>query len=492
LGILEYRLLLCLVFINNVYVDFKELKLIREGVKIDNRFSGFQEKRMRIFGELVKRYWNGKLKDTNDLENLAQEIREKFKFMDTDLTFIKDHIRIAMGLSPSENSEFQNELDIVRNSKEIAEPIVTKIQGPCKYCKNNECREMCKYEAHIYNKNEGPVIINNKCLSCGECVNACDFGALADKIEFIPLIDLLKDEKIPVYATVAPAIAGQFGDDVSMGQLRTALKFLGFEDMLEVALFADILTIKEAFEFSHIVKHEEDIFLTSCCCPVWFNLIKKGYPDIFSNLSPSISPMIASGRFLKRLYEGAKVVFIAPCIAKKAEMNEPELKGAIDFVINFRELSEVFTALDINLKELPRDNKDQASMGGRLYARTGGVSLSVKTVVNRLEPMRLIKLKAKKVNGVKACKQTLDELSRGTEIDANFIEGMGCNGGCIGGPRTNIDADKATKIVNEFGEDSLIMTPFDNLNVMKILHQLGINSIEEIIQNDEVVRILTR
>lgn len=447
---------------------------------------------MKIFGEVVKRYWSGNLRTTDDLNKLSSEIKEKFNFLNEDMPFIRDHIRIAMGLDPAGNAAFSNELDMIGNSGAVGEPIIAKIQGVCDYCEKEECRDMCKYEAQIYRKNEGPVIVNNKCLGCGECVVSCDFGALADKIEFIPLINLLKDKETTVYAAVAPAIAGQFGDNVSMGQLRTAFKLMGFADMIEVALFADILTIREAFEFSHLVKTEKDFFLTSCCCPVWFNLTKKGYPDMYKHMSPSVSPMIASGRFLKYLFKGVKVVFIAPCIAKKSEINEPELKGAIDFVINFRELSEVFHVLDIHLEDLPADEKDQASLGGRLYARTGGVSFSVKTVVNRLEPRRLVKLRSKKVDGVRSCKQILDDLSNGKDIGANFIEGMGCIGGCVGGPRTNIDMDKATKIVNEFGEDSLIMTPFDNLNVMKILKETGITSIEEILSNELVSKLLTR
>lgn len=464
-------------------------------IHINNRFADFQEKRMKIFGEVVKRYWNGKLNKTEDLNALAEDIRQKYGFMEEDMTFIKDHVRIAMGLDPRGKAEFHDELDIIRNSKEISTPIIAKLQDACEYCCGEEqckCSNVCKYEANIYKRTDGPVIANDKCLSCGACVTACDFGALADKIEFLPLIDLLKDGNTPVFATVAPAMVGQFGDQVSMGQLRTALKLLGFEDMIEVALFADILTIKEAFAFNELVKHQGDFFLTSCCCPVWFNLTKKNYPDIYTHMSPSVSPMIASGRFLKKLYKDARVVFIAPCIAKKAEIQEPELKGAIDFVINFRELKEIFEALDIHPEELAGDEKDQASLGGRLYAKTGGVSFSVKTVVNRLEPTRLIKLKAKKVDGVKSCKAILDNLSAGREVDANFIEGMGCSGGCVGGPRTNIDVDKATRLVNEFGEDSLIMTPFDNLNVMKILKQLGIQSIEEIVHHEEVHRLLTR
>jgi len=221
-------------------------------------------------------------------------------------------------------------------------------------------------------------------------------------------------------------------------------------------------------------------------------MIKKNYIDIYKHLSPSVSPMITSGRILKRLYKNARVVFIAPCIAKKAEAKEPDLMGAIDYVLNFRELQEIFLALNINLEELQADDKDHASLGGRLYARTGGVSFSVKTVVNRLEPTRVIKLKAKKVNGVKECKKVLDDLESGKKVDANFIEGMGCTGGCVGGPRTNIDAEKATKLVNDFGEESYILTPFDNQNVMKILEQFGISSIEKMMGNEEMKKILSR
>ncbi len=459
---------------------------------MENRFTGFQEKRMKIFGELVKLYWNGQLNSVNDIVRLAEDIRQKYGFEERDMPFIRDHIRIAMGLDPRGNMDFSDELDIVRRSDAIAEPIVAKIDGSCEFCDNDNCGVSCKYEAQVYRRSEGPTIVDNKCLRCGQCVVSCDFGALADKIEFLPLINLLKDENTKVFAAVAPAIAGQFGDNVTLGQLRTAFRLMGFDDMIEVAMFADILTIREAFEFNHLVKSEKDFFLTSCCCPIWFNLTKKGYPDMYRHMSPSVSPMIASGRFLKDLYKDAKVVFFAPCIAKKNEITEPELKGAIDFVINFRELAEIFNVLEINPADLAGDEKDQASLGGRLYAKSGGVSFSVKTVVNRLEPRRVIKLKAKRVDGVKNCKQILEDLSAGNDIGANFIEGMGCVGGCVGGPRTNIEMNKATMIVNEFGEDSLIMTPFDNLNVMKILKQYGVQSIEQIMENKSVTDILIR
>jgi len=469
---------------------------------MDEKYINFDEKRMFIFSELVKRYWNGELKTENDLNKLVVDIKEKYGFGDSQIPFIRNHIRIAMGLDPKGNTEFNQELNQVKQLKKVQRPVIVKVEGPCEQCEEAkcECVHIEKYETHMYKREKsdsrnfykGPFIEKEKCISCGECVTRCDFGALADKIEFIPLVDLLKNKEVPVYATVAPAIVVQFGEKVSMGKLRTALKLMGFKDMIEVALFADILTIREAFEFNHLVKNEEDFFLTSCCCPIWFNMIKKSYPDIYGHLSPSVSPMIASGRILKKLYKNAKVVFIGPCIAKKAESKEKDLADAIDFVLNFRELEEIFKSLKINLEELPEDDKDQASLGGRLYARTGGVSFSVKTVVNRLEPKRVIKLKAKKVDGVNECKKILDDLRSHKKVDANFIEGMGCKGGCVGGPRTNIDVDKATKFVNDYGEDSFILTPFDNLNVRKILDHLGVVSLEGVIENEELIKMLSR
>jgi len=466
-------------------------------------FVNFNEKRMYIFSELVKRYWNGNLNRIKDLEELAHEIRDKYGFNEEDLPFIKNHIRLAMGLDVSKNLFFESELDMVKRSREIQRPIVSRIEGPCEYCGGENCRcdTLGKYESPLYlrqnyqtgTEEEGSGEEEDEdCIECGFCVPNCDFGALAEKIEFLPVIELLRDGGEPVYAVVAPAIAGQFGENVTMGKLRAGFLEMGFTDMIEVALFADILTIKEAFEFNRLVKGEEDFFLTSCCCPVWFNLIRKSYPDIYEHLSPSVSPMIASGRILKKLYPDAKVMFVAPCLAKKAEAVEEELKGAVDYVINFNELQEIFQALGINPEALNPVDKDQASLGGRVYARTGGVSFSVKMVVNRLNPTRVIKLKAHKVDGVKECREYLNSLRKEGKGAANFIEGMGCRGGCVGGPRTNIETWKATEMVNEFGEDSQILTPFDNLNVIKILKQFGVKSIEEITKNEELVRILSR
>ncbi len=461
---------------------------------MQERYINFIVKRMYIFNELVKRYWSGQLKTADDLNDLTDHIKEKYGFEDSEIPFIRNHIRVAMGLDPKGDEGFTNELDYIKKTEKIENPVIARFNKPCELCDkvDCECAEGRKYETQLYKRTDEPVIENNKCLSCNTFVSPCDFGSLADKIEFLPVIELLKNKKAPVYVTVAPAIAGQFGEKVTLGKLRTAFKLMGFDDMIEVAMFADILTIKEAIEFNDLVKTEKDFFLTSCCCPIWFNMVKKSYPEMYTHMSPSISPMIASGRILKKLYKDAKVVFVGPCIAKKAEIKEPDIAGAIDYVLNFRELKEIFDALDIDLENLQPDDKDQASLGGRLYARTGGVSFSVKTVVNRLKPSRVIKLKAKKVHGVAQCKKILDDLRNGVEIDANFVEGMGCVGGCVGGPRTNIDVEEATKFVNESGEDSFILTPFDNKNIEKIMAQFGIKTFEDMMENEEMLNLLSR
>ncbi|MFW6006549.1 MAG: [Fe-Fe] hydrogenase large subunit C-terminal domain-containing protein [Halanaerobiales bacterium] len=462
---------------------------------MDNRFTNFNEKRLELFRKVIRKKWENNL-NNETLNQIVYDFADKYNFQEDEISFLKDHVRVILGQNPTQKQTFNDELKYLKKNKPVESPILTKIDGICDKCGEEfekcKCHNTCKYEAQMYVKSRGPVIIEEDCLSCGRCTVNCNFGALADKIEFIPLIDLLKQDQTPVFAAVAPSIVGQFQDS-SMGQLRTALKNIGFEDMVEVALFADILTIKEAYEFDNLVTSKEDFFLTSCCCPVWINLVEKNYPQLFHYMSPSISPMIASGRFLKELYPESQVVFIGPCTAKKSEAEKPELRDAIDFVLTFQELKEIFIASDFKINELTEEEKDQASFAGRIYARTGGVSLSVKTIVNRIAPDRLIKLKSKRVHGAKNCKDILEKLKNSKEeIQANFIEGMGCQGGCVGGPKTNIEVDQATDSVNQFGENSVIMTPMDNMNIIKILKNIGLNDFEDIYNKDKIVKLLTR
>lgn len=373
----------------------------------------------------------------------------------------------------------------------IEKRIVEKLE--C--CSNTSCRgddnkynceRACPFNAIYYDKEKGSTEIDeDKCLGCGICVDACKSGRILDKVQYIPIIDLIKNNKT-VIAAVAPAISGQFGDDVSMDQLRAAFIRMGFIDMVEVAFAADILSIKESIEFNKHVKGPDDLMITSCCCPMWVGMLKKVYNELIDDLSPSVSPMIAAGRIIKKLNPNAKVVFVGPCIAKKAEAKEKDVAGAIDFVLTFQEVDEIFNTLDINpryLKGVP--TREYASKGGRLYARTGGVSIAVHDVLKELYPEQINNFKAVQANGVVECKKILNSALKG-EVKASFIEGMGCIGGCVGGPKANIPIAKGKQFVDSFANESAIQVPVHSDTLDDVLGQLGIESIKDFEDKDKV------
>lgn len=353
------------------------------------------------------------------------------------------------------------------------------------------CERTCPFDAIIVDeKSHTSSIDKEKCTDCGFCVEGCPSGAILDKIEFIPFANLLK-EKVPVIAAVAPAITGQFGSDVTIYQLRSAFKKMGFMDMVEVAFFADMLTLKEAVEFDEHVHDKTDFMITSCCCPMWVAMLKRVYNELVKHVSPSVSPMIAAGRVLKALNPKCKVVFIGPCIAKKAEAKERDILGAIDYVLTFAELKDIFEALDIDPVKLENDySTEYASRGGRLYARTGGVSIAVSEAIEKIFPQKFEMLKAIQANGIVECKKLLNEAKEGN-IKANFIEGMGCIGGCVGGPKAIIPREEGRLRVNQFADNSDIKVAVDSDIMGKILSKLGINSVEDF-KHKERVEIFER
>lgn len=344
------------------------------------------------------------------------------------------------------------------------------------------CEVECLFDA-IRRDEQGRVVITSACTGCGRCVEACKHRTLAERRDGLPLSELLGKRETPVYAMIAPAFSGQFSSAVTSGKLRTAFKLLGFYGMIEVALFADILTLKEALEFDRSIHTDSDFLLTSCCCPMWVALIRKSYGNLIPHVPPSVSPMVACGRAVKRIHPEAKTVFIGPCIAKKAEAREPDIADAVDYVLTFQEIKELFDEAEIRLADLPEDMRDHSSTAGRIYARTSGVSEAVQSTLNRLRPDREIPLVAQQADGMVACKQLLAQIASG-ELHANFIEGMGCKGGCVGGPKRLIPPEEARERVNEYGSEAKSRTPVDNPHVLEILHRLGFDSIESLLDRD--------
>ncbi|MFZ5648750.1 MAG: [Fe-Fe] hydrogenase large subunit C-terminal domain-containing protein [Bacillota bacterium] len=370
--------------------------------------------------------------------------------------------------------------------------VVFKIRdcsGACGGGKEENCRASCLFDAIVYDLEGNVVVSQNNCTGCGRCVEACKEYCLVDRKEFLPLVQLLKERRVPVFAIVAPAFIGQFGPGVTPGKMRAALKRLGFYGMVEVALFADILTLKEALEFERMVTREEDFFLTSMCCPIWVSMVKRVYKDLIPHISPSVSPMIACGRGIKHLHPGARVVFIGPCIAKKAEAKEPDVRDAVDAVLTFQEVRQIFEAVGIKPEELEEDISDHSSRAGRIYARTGGVSQAVSDTLDRLNPARKIKIRAVQADGVQECRKMLKE-SLEEKTGANFLEGMGCPGGCVGGPRVNIDPEAARNLVNRYGDEAPSLTPVDNQLVLELLKKLGTQELREFLDSEKAAMFM--
>lgn len=409
-----------------------------------------------IFGELVKAAYYGDTKDfTIKLNPDGEE-------------YLNQYIKYASGQSEGNRIVFK-----------------VKDCGPHKSCENNNCQVACLFQA-IARDEEGKIVIKGDyCSDCGQCIEACDYGCLIDKKEFVPLIEILKDKSTPVFAIVAPAFVGQFGSDVTPGKLRRALKILGFYGMVEVALFADILTLKETLEFDIHVRNEEEFILTSCCCPLWVAMIKKVYHQLTPYISPSVSPMVACGRGIKKMHPGSKVVFIGPCIAKKAEAKEPDIRDAVDAVLTFKELQIIFQAVGINPAVVEEESREHSSLTGRIYARTGGVSQAVNETLKKIRPQKGIKVRAIQADGIKECRKILHDILNGEIKTGNFYEGMGCIGGCVGGPQAILQTDEGIDKVNRYGQEAEYLTPADNLFVLELLKALGVQEIDQLLEGEE-------
>ncbi|MBP2033948.1 iron only hydrogenase large subunit-like protein [Clostridium algifaecis] len=439
------------------------------------------EKYSKLFKTIIKAYYEGNF-DEKINEILSEDTINKEELCNA--------ISSLCGTDIHYNENFISDLKDSINSYSSNHKVVTKVKSCSLSCMDKSgktlCQKSCPFDAIMIDKNKNTTVIDDeKCADCGICIDVCPKGGIMDKVEFIPLANILK-KNVPVIAAVAPAIVGQFGSEVKLGQLRSAFKKLGFTDMVEVAFFADMLTLKEAIEFNHYVKNQNDLMITSCCCPMWVGMLKKIYNDLVKYVSPSVSPMIAAGRILKKLNKDCKVVFVGPCIAKKAEAKNKGIEGNIDFVLTFQELKDIFESLNINPSVLKDDESSEyASKGGRLYARTGGVSIAVSDVVERIFPEKHNLLKAVQANGIKECKDILSKAQNG-EIDSNFIEGMGCIGGCVGGPKSIIKKEDGKKFVDDFAKNSDIKVSIDSLCMNNILDKIGIHSIKDFEDKDKI------
>lgn len=323
------------------------------------------------------------------------------------------------------------------------------------------CQVACKIKAISINDESAAKINNDKCISCGACVYQCPFGAITDKSYILNAIDLIKKSEAgrnyKIYAIVAPSISSQF-TYAKLGQVISGLKALGFHTVVEAALGADMVAQAESKELA------EKGFLTSSCCPAFVKYIKSEYPELEPYVSHNLSPMATICKYIKDTTENAKTVFIGPCTAKKAEAQLDTVKPYVDAVLTFEELQALFDSRDIDITTLPEGVLDNASYFGRIFARCGGLSDAV--AQGLLEQGIEFELKPVSCDGIEECRTALLKKSKNV-LDANFIEGMACVGGCIGGAGCLTHGIKDKSEVDKYGREALEKTITAAVSVLK-------------------------
>lgn len=296
--------------------------------------------------------------------------------------------------------------------------IVTTIGQRCKRCYS--CIRECPARA-IRVINGQAVVIEDRCICCGHCVKVCSQNAK----KVLNYNDVVLNQILPgdnAVVILAPSFPASFPKNY--GKIATALRKIGFKMVTEAAFGADLISGM----YSQYLEKNTDGTIISSACPAVYNWIEKYYVDMVPSLAKVVSPMIAMGRFIKKNFgNDTKVVFIGPCIAKKSEAYDFEVKDAIDTVLTFKELKELFTELDIDLDQLKDSDLDQPhAYMGKVYPLTGGLLKTTEVHGDILEKEIIV------VEGKSHVGEILHEIAD-KKIKAKFIDILFCEG-CISGP----------------------------------------------------------
>jgi [FeFe] hydrogenase (group B1/B3) len=312
------------------------------------------------------------------------------------------------------------------------------------------CKLACGVDAIVSDEHGRAKIDHEKCVSCGMCLVSCPFSAIVDKAQIYQTIIALKDKKTDVYAIVAPAIAGQF-DGLDNNKMRSAFKALGFKDVEEVAVGADLCTIQEAKDFLTKVPEKLD-FLGTSCCPSWSVMAKQLFPKHKDNISMALTPMVLTARLIKQKHPESKIVFIGPCASKKLEAGRTSVRSYVDFVLTFEELAGMFAAKDIDFASLSDDEPlFSASSDGRGFAVSGGVAQAVVKAIRRVHPDMEVKVAS--AEGLAECKKMLTLAVNG-KYDGYLLEGMACPGGCVAGAGTVASPNKSKAALKKMMQEA--------------------------------------
>ncbi len=288
------------------------------------------------------------------------------------------------------------------------------------------CEEACPVAAIRKNENGVAEIDFNRCIFCGKCFNACPFGAVMERSQLLDvLLAMKRGEKL--VAMVAPSADRQFPGTIE--QLLTACSKVGFSDVMEVALGAEMTTERETKEFIERMEKDPKTFMTTSCCPAWVNLVGKHLPDLVDHVSTTPSPMVYARELALQKDPTVKTVFIGPCVAKRSEAR----RKAVDYVLSFEELGALFAGRKVDVIACePWKLQRPANPTARNYARSCGVTEAVLDEATQKIPG--FKLNAKQVSGIDRKTCAVVKLYASGKLPANFLEVMACPGGCQNGP----------------------------------------------------------
>lgn len=360
----------------------------------------------------------------------------------------------------------------------------------CKHC--YKCVRNCEVKA-IMIKDGRAEIMEDKCILCGKCLQICPQSAKTLNSDLNRVREfVLRGDKVVV--SIAPSYMGLLKYK-TLGQVKAALKKLGFLDVRETSEGAVLVTE----EYTKLLRDGVMENIITTCCPSVNDLIEIYYPQLVPYLAPVVSPMVAHGRLLKREYgQDTKVVFLGPCLAKKKESQDSRHEDCIDGVLNFNDIETWLRDENIVIEECEDDPFDTVDPKvNRLYPVSNGVVSSVLATEGRADGYRKFY-----VHGTKNCIDLCDSMSRG-EIKGCFIEMNNCAGGCIKGPtvedetisrfKVKLDMEEriskdpvAPKVVARLAEDVAMEKIFEDRSpkepmpteeeIQAILRQTGKNS----------------
>ena len=320
------------------------------------------------------------------------------------------------------------------------------------------CAAACGMDA-IESDEHGRAVINqDKCVACGQCLVSCPFGAIVDKGQIFQVIQsILKGDQ--VIAIVAPAFIGQFGKHSTPEKFITAMKMLGFDRVVEVAVGADMCTIEEAKDFLEKVPAEQKYMATSCC-PAWHSMIYKLFPGEAKNISMTLTPMVFTARMMKKDHPGCKVVFVGPCAAKKLEAIREDIRSDVDFVLTFEELQGMFEAKNIDFATIEGTTAlNEGTAAGRGFAVSGGVAGAVANVIHETHPEA--EVKTARAEGLRECRKLMT-LAKAGKYNGYLLEGMACPGGCVAGAGTLLPVELATTVVGRYQKEADAESPLES------------------------------